>query len=154
MMSVVGIWIVRGVVYAHEGAVFDAVPLGQLAGPPHGLCPHALRPSFPPVRGAFGCHIGDNTVYYGQRALGRGAGGGRAGAVQRRVDRAAEAVGGTRRLRGEGAVAAGPLVGMVAVQSISKQGRCLGGRSRMAGTSGRGWFAGGRAALNVGGGQV
>lgn len=51
-------------------------------------------------------------------------------------------------------MAAGPLVGMVAVQSISEQGRCLGGRSRMAGASGRGGFAGGRAALSVGGGRV
>lgn len=115
-MSVVGVFcVVAGVVYAHEGGILDAVPLGQLAGPPHGLCPHALGPSFPPVWGALGCHIGDNTVYYGQGALGRGTGGGRARAVQGRVDRAAEAVGRTGRMRGEGAVAAGPLVGMIAV---------------------------------------
>lgn len=121
--------VIIGEMYAHEGAVLDAMPFGQLAGPPHGLCPHAPGPSFPPVRGALGSDVGDNTVYYGQGALGRGAGGGRAGAINGRVERAAEAVGGTRRLRGEGAVAAGPLVGMFAPQGISKQGGCLGGSS-------------------------
>lgn len=123
-MSVAGSPVV-GLVYAHEGVVLDAMPLGQLAGPAHGLCPHALGPPLPPVGGAFGSNIGDNTVYYGQGALGGSPGRGRARTVCGRVERAAEAVGGTRGLRREGAVATGPLVGMLAVQGVPEQGCCF-----------------------------
>lgn len=108
----------------HEGVRFDAVSLGQLAGPAHGLAPHLLGPPPAPVGGALGGDKCDDAVEDGQRTLGGGTGGDGAGLGLGR---------GGGRLGREGAVATGPIVGMVVQEGggvVGEEGGGLGGGSR------------------------